>query len=187
MGSRAFRKRRPCPFPEGGPEDEGKRRSGAPKGAPARVMGRQFPPAGGTGPIVRRANGCGVPRPRISALRFPLFGTAKGSKPTIWHDSPPGCAARQRSRAGQHRHGENRDAEICAPNSPPSCPRLSRASTPWHQSKAWMAGTSPAMTGFGETNPRTRFGETNPRSSAVEQVVALRPKKPPQENLPNCA
>src|SRR5438552_18376145 len=43
-------------------------------------------------------------------------------------------------------HGENHDAEICAPNSPPSCPRLSRASTPWHQSKAWMAGTSPAMT-----------------------------------------
>ena len=30
--------------------------------------------------------------------------------------------------------------------SPPSCPRLSRASTPGHQSKAWMAGTSPAMT-----------------------------------------
>ena len=28
----------------------------------------------------------------------------------------------------------------------PSCPRLSRASTPWLQSKAWMPGTSPAMT-----------------------------------------
>ena len=56
-----------------------KRRSGAPKGAPVRVMDRQFPPAGGTGPIVRRANGCGVPRPRISALRFPLFEVAKGS------------------------------------------------------------------------------------------------------------
>ena len=27
-----------------------KRRSGAPRGAPVRVMGRQFPPAGGTGP-----------------------------------------------------------------------------------------------------------------------------------------
>src|SRR5882724_11543139 len=37
-------------------------------------MGRQFPPAGGTGPIARRADGCGVPRPRISALRFPLLG-----------------------------------------------------------------------------------------------------------------
>ena len=28
----------PCPFPEGGPEDEGKRRGEAPIGAPARVM-----------------------------------------------------------------------------------------------------------------------------------------------------
>src|SRR5262245_11836187 len=33
--------------------------------------------------------------------------------------------------------------------SPPSCPRLSRASTPWRQSKAWMARTSPAMTTVG--------------------------------------
>src|SRR5205085_8187490 len=32
-------------------------------------------------------------------------------------------------------------------HSPPSCPRLSRASTPfWDQNKAWMAGTSPATT-----------------------------------------
>src|SRR5258707_14082116 len=37
----------PCPFPEGGPEDEGKRRSGAPKGAPVRVMGRQSRPLTG--------------------------------------------------------------------------------------------------------------------------------------------
>ena len=63
----------PCPFPEGGPEDEGKRRSGAPRGAPVRVMDRQFPPAGATGLTARRATGCGVPRPRISALRFPLL------------------------------------------------------------------------------------------------------------------
>src|SRR5438477_12769363 len=32
---------------------------------------------------------------RRSASLF--IGSAKGSKPTIWHDSPPGCAARQRS------------------------------------------------------------------------------------------
>jgi len=37
---------------------------------------------------------------------LPSFGSAKGSKPTIWHDSPPGCAARQRSRTGQQMHGE---------------------------------------------------------------------------------
>jgi hypothetical protein len=40
-------------------------------------MGRQFPPAGGTGPIARRADGCGVPRPRISALRFPHLGVRR--------------------------------------------------------------------------------------------------------------
>jgi hypothetical protein len=49
---------------------------------------------------------------------LPSLGTAKGSKPTIWHDSPPGCAARQRSRTAQHMHGDNHDAEICAPASP---------------------------------------------------------------------
>src|SRR5207244_8333970 len=45
---------RPCPFPEGGPEDEGKRRGEAPKGAPVRVMDRPFPFAEGTGPTARR-------------------------------------------------------------------------------------------------------------------------------------
>src|SRR6195952_4962790 len=50
--------------------------SGAPRGAPVRVMGRQFPPARGTGPIVRRANGSafrpanfGAPLPSILRLR----------------------------------------------------------------------------------------------------------------------
>src|SRR4249920_1068464 len=62
------------PSSEGGPEDEGKRRSGAPRGAPVRVMDRQFPSAEGTGFAVRRANGRGVPRLRISALRYPLMG-----------------------------------------------------------------------------------------------------------------
>ncbi len=51
--SRAFVNGRPCPFPEGGPGDEGKRRGGAPIGAPVRVMGRPFPSAEGTGPIAR--------------------------------------------------------------------------------------------------------------------------------------
>src|SRR5438477_5182411 len=65
---------RPCPFPEGGPEDEGKRRGEAPIGAPVRVMGRLFPPAGGTGFAARRAIGCGVPHQRLSALRPPRTG-----------------------------------------------------------------------------------------------------------------
>ena len=45
-GSRRPRERL-LPFPEGGLEDEGKRRSGAPGGAPARVMGRQSRPLTG--------------------------------------------------------------------------------------------------------------------------------------------
>src|SRR5205085_6221039 len=36
---------------------------------------------------------------RRSASLF--IGSAKGSKPTIWYDSPPGCAARQRSHTVQ--------------------------------------------------------------------------------------
>jgi len=124
-------------------------------------MGRQFPHAGGTGPIVRRADGCGVPRPRISALRFPLLGLRRVRNrqfgTTARRDAPRGNAPARLSKI----HGENHDAKICAHNSPPSCPRtavrrtaslrspMSRASTPWRQSKAWMAGTSPAMTNVG--------------------------------------
>src|SRR5204863_5705791 len=100
---------RPCPFPEGGPEDEGKRRSGAPKGAPVRVMGRQFPPAGGTGPIVRRANGCGVPRPRISALRFPLL-EGRGFETDNLARQPAGMRRAATLPHGSTMHGENDDA-----------------------------------------------------------------------------
>jgi len=40
------------------------------------------------------------------------FEVAKGSKPTIGTENPPGCAARQRSRTFQHWHGETRKAEL---------------------------------------------------------------------------
>ena len=36
--------------------------------------GPAIPSADGRGLVARQANGCGVPRPRISALRFPLLG-----------------------------------------------------------------------------------------------------------------
>src|SRR5205823_4650802 len=101
----------PVRFQKAVPRTKEKRRSGAPKGAPVRIMDRQFPPAGGTGPIVRRANGCGVPRPRISALRFPLLGPRR-VRMTIWHDSPPGCAARQRSRTPRQTHGGTTMAKL---------------------------------------------------------------------------
>ena len=132
------------------PRFKEKRRSGAPKGAPVRVMDRQFPPAGGTGSAVRRANGCGVPRPRISALRFPLLGLRRVRNrqfgTTVRRDAPRGNAPARPNTMD----GGNHDAEICAHDSPPSCPRLSRASTPFlDQNKAWMAGTCPAMTNIG--------------------------------------
>ena len=53
---------------------------------------------------------------RRSASLF--IGSAKGSKLTIWHDSPPGCAARQRSRTVQHDAWRKDDVEVCAPHSP---------------------------------------------------------------------
>src|SRR5882724_2060191 len=74
---------RPCPFPEGGPEDEGK----TPQWGAARRAGPRYgpaiPSADGRGHAVRQANGRGVPRPRISALRFPLFEAAKGSNKNL--------------------------------------------------------------------------------------------------------
>src|SRR5205809_860146 len=74
-------------------------------------MDRQLPPAGGTGPIVRRANGCGAPRPRISALRFPLLGLRRVRNrqfgTTVRRDAPRGNAP-----ARLNNDGENDDAEI---------------------------------------------------------------------------
>jgi hypothetical protein len=49
--------------------------SGAPRGAPVRVMGRQFPPAGGTGPAVRQANGSAF-RPANFGAPLPSDGDA---------------------------------------------------------------------------------------------------------------
>ena len=107
---------RPCPFPEGGPEVKGKRRSGAPKGAPVRVMGRQSRPQ--TGEAMPQGGPMGAAfRAREFRRSASLFiGTAKGSKPTIWHDSPPGCAARQRSRTVQTHSQREDDVEIAEPN-----------------------------------------------------------------------
>ena len=94
-GSRRPRERL-LPFPEGGPEDEGKRRSGAPRGAPVRVMGRQSRFADGMGLAARQTNGRGVPRLRISALRYPLMGMRRVRNrqfgTTVRRDAPRGNA-----------------------------------------------------------------------------------------------
>ena len=94
-GSRRPRERL-LPFPEGGPEDEGKRRSGAPRGAPVRVMDRQSRFADGMGLAARQTNGRGVPRLRISALRYPLMGMRRVRNrkfgTTVRRDAPRGNA-----------------------------------------------------------------------------------------------
>ena len=78
--SRAFRlSAAPVRFQKAVPGSKEKRRSGAPRGAPVRVMDRQLPPAGGTGPTARRATWCGVPHQRLSALRSLTFG--EGASP----------------------------------------------------------------------------------------------------------
>jgi hypothetical protein len=122
---------------------------------------------------------------------LPSDGGAKGSKPTIWHDSPPVCAVRQRSPTVQHRHGERMMSKFahmtCVTlhrhaRAQPSEGRhrhsrpkdgvaslaygspMSRASTPWHQSKAWMAGSSPAMTNVDAVQMETGFWRNEPKT-----------------------
>src|SRR3954470_7836357 len=103
------------------------------RGAPVRVMGRQFPSAGGTGLAVRQTDGSAF-RPATFGAPLSSDGDAKGSKPTIWHDSPPGCAARQRSRTAQQRRRKSRCRNLRSQLST-SCPALCRASTPCFAAK----------------------------------------------------
>jgi len=49
-------------------------RGGAPRGAPASVIGRWSLAIQGSARTARRAKGCGVPHQRLSALRSPRFG-----------------------------------------------------------------------------------------------------------------
>src|SRR5712672_1181301 len=64
--SRAYRKGAPVRFQKAVPRTKEKRRGEAPIGAPVRVMGRLFPPAGGTGFAARRPPGAAF---RTSACR----------------------------------------------------------------------------------------------------------------------
>src|SRR5947207_701507 len=82
------------------------------------------------GLAARRTNGRGDPRLRISALRYPLMEGRRvrnrqfGRKPAGMRRAAtlPHATTRARRR--------NNDVEVCADDFPPSCPRLSRASTP---------------------------------------------------------
>jgi hypothetical protein len=88
----------PVRFQKAVPRTKEKRRGEAPIGAPARVMGRPFPSAEGTGFAVRRATGCGVPHQRLSAL-CPLGWGAfpNGGRAPI----TPNDAARLRANSNQ--------------------------------------------------------------------------------------
>src|ERR1041385_3026915 len=104
-------------------------------------MGRQFPPAGGTVFAARPANGRGVPRLRISALRYPLYGVRRVRNrqlgPRARRDAPPAMMAHDMTRKGGGTMPKflsmtlQRHARPCAGH-----PRLA-----WRQRKAWMAGT----------------------------------------------
>ena len=96
--------------------------SGAPRGAPVRVMGRQSRFADGRGHAVRQANGSAF-RPANFGAPLPSVWGCEGFETDNLDGNPPGCAARQRSRT--HRTNgrrRNDDVEVCALHSPPSCP-----------------------------------------------------------------
>src|SRR5438477_3973565 len=63
---------RPCPFPEGGPEDEGKRRSGAPRGERPTSLG-----------VRRKALKC-LPAPFGAPLPSPLVREHSPREPRGW-------------------------------------------------------------------------------------------------------
>src|SRR5476651_282408 len=151
-------------------------------------MGRQFPPAGGTGPIVRRANGSAF-RPANFGAPLPSFWECEGFDQNL-ERQPAGMRRAATLPHATTMDGEKGDAEICAPNvrhSPPSCPRLSRASTPWHQSKAWMAGTSPAMTNFDSVQVGTalvlsRVDEVAKDAGLAELLAGFKPLQALDQN-----
>ena len=113
--SRAFRKGGPCPFQEAVSRSKEKRRSGAPRGAPVRVMDRQSRPLTGWvlpqgGPTVAAIRGREFRRSATLALRGEGFETDN------WNGSPPGCAARECSRTGQTHSKRKADVEMAEPN-----------------------------------------------------------------------
>src|SRR6476620_8859826 len=128
------------PFPEGGPEDEGKRRSGAPRGAPARVMGRPFPPAGGTGPIARRANGSAF-RPATFGAPLPSFWECEGFETDNLARQSAGmrrAATLPHGSADARRNDEDEIYEACRLLSPhPEEPRSARRLEGWRRSPLW--------------------------------------------------
>jgi hypothetical protein len=91
--------------------------------------GPAIPSADGIGPIARRANGSAF-RPANFGAPLPSILRSRRVRTDNLDGNPPGCAARQRSRAASknarrkmHREGQRRndDVEVCTDCSPPSC------------------------------------------------------------------
>src|SRR5437763_11864297 len=94
--SRAYRMGAPVRFQKAVPRTEEKRRGEAPIGAPVRVMGRLFPPAGGTGFAVRLSHRVRRSAPALVGASPPWMGTFpdSGRAPTT-----PDDAARPRDNS----------------------------------------------------------------------------------------
>ena len=114
--------------------------------------GPAIPSADGRGLVARQANGCGDPRPRISALRFPHLGLRRVRNrqfgTTARRDAPRGNApARFNKCTEKGAERRNDDVEVCAPHSPPSfrgAPKA-RARNPGHRDflRLWIPGSPP--------------------------------------------
>src|SRR6185369_11493587 len=98
----------------------GKRRGGAPIGAPVRVMGRPFPSAEGTGFAARRATGCGDPHQRLSALRPPW--ALGGFAPLGWGQIPNGGRAHAPPERRSMAHGNDDEQQASSATAAP-CPQ----------------------------------------------------------------
>jgi hypothetical protein len=163
--------------------------------------GSAIPSADGRGHAARLANGCGVPRPRISALRFPRLGVRRVRNrqfgTTVRRDAPRGNAPARLNNARR-----NDDAEIEEDNhrsavsgrSERDCFAslamtadvvIARSAQRDEAISATRVGLDVPSAGpdgaraephFGETNPGFRFGGTNPRWSTEVRFGQTNPK-----------
>ena len=88
--------------------------SGAPRGAPVRVMDRQLPPAGGTGPIARRANGSAI-RPATFGAPLPSILRLRRVRNQQFERKPAGMCRAAALPHGSTTHGwrRNRCRSLC--------------------------------------------------------------------------
>jgi len=190
---------RPCPFPEGGLEDEGKRRGGAPRGAPARVMGPAVPSRWRdrsdrkTGQRVRRSAPAtfGAPLPSFWECEgFETDNLARQSAgmrraATMAHGSANGW----RKDGGELQNQPSariREARLLrfAPNDVDVLVDAVIARSA--QRDEAISATRVDRGGLGETNLTPRSGGTNPRSSQCH-FGETNPRPAAAKRLRKCA